>query len=787
MLRRPALAVLVILTLAFGIGLTTAMFSIVNGVMLRGLPFPEADRILYLSLRDVDQQRALAISSDTFRSMAERQRVFEETGAFALMSANVVGPDGTADRYAAARVTPNMFRLLRAAPARGRAFMESDGEPGAAPVVIIGHKLWVDVFGGVIDIVGSTLRVNGTNMTVVGVMPNGFRFPQGQDVWLPLDVSQGDASLQVIGRLKEGTSSGEAEAALATVLRQIDAEAQGEQRSRNVQLQPYVEALLTGGTAEMIYTMLVASLGVLLIACVNVANLILSRGTSRVREMAVRASVGAGRWRLIRQLLVEVLVLTAVGAAAGTMLAYAGIVLFNAAIAETQPPFWIDIRIDYAVLGFVVIVSVAAVLIAGLVPALRASRFDLRGAMSEEARGSTTRIGRFSRGLVIFEVALSCGLAVASALIIQGIVRASRADFGFAMHDVWHGRLILPGREYAGEEKRLRALEDILSGLYAIPGVESATLTTDIPWPLRIQATPRALVKIEGRDNSSESGLPQVRHITVSPEFFDVLRVKPIDGRAFGVSDTATGMPVAIVNASFARTFFQGSAVGRTVAFAQGPHQEWRTIVGVVPDLGIGRMYQDSIHEAIYLPMAQMPPAAVRILIHTTGSPLEVTRPVREVVRTVNPDMPVFGVSTLEQTVRSNTWPLRIFGTVFVAFGLSGLVLAAIGLYGVVAHAVSLRTQEIGVRIAMGAKRGVILRMVLKQGLAQILIGAAFGVWLALALAASLEFLLFGVSPRDPRIFALTLAILVITGILACLVPARRAASVDPMEALRHQ
>lgn len=786
------MAFLAVVAVAFGIGLTTAMFSIVNGTLLRGLPVPDSQDILHLSLHDVERQRGSSFFGPGFRAIASRQHAFEQLAAFVLLPTNVVGPGGAVERYSGARISTNTFGLLRVTPTRGRDFRSADGEPGAVPVVIIGHGVWLDLFGGVTDVIGSTLRVNGATMTVVGVMPPTFRFPLSHDLWLPLSLESDGAptsagAVQVIGRLKADISPVQAQAEMSALAKRLDVEEPDGFKGQTLRVKPYVEQFLVGGTAGMIYTMLAASLGVLLIACVNVANLMLARGADRTREMAVRSSVGASRWRVIRQLLAEVFVLTAVGAVIAVVLAQIGIALFNQAIAETQPPFWIDIRIDPVVLVFVTLITVATVVIAGVSPALRLSKFDLRTAMSEESRGTSAHIGRFSRALVIVEVALSCGLAVASALIIEGIVRASSTDFGFATSDIWHARLILPAQDYPDEGKQRRALDQLVAGLQAIPAAVTVAVATDIPIPLGSTATPRAIVKLAGHEYVNESDYAQVRSVTISPRFFDVLRVVPIEGRAFNDRDGADAPPVAIVNASFAHTYFPQGAIGQSFALARGPHREWRAIVGIVPDLGMGKLYKDAVHEAIYLPVNQVPPSAVRLLVHAAGPPLNVTASARDVARHVDPNLPIFNVGTLDQSVRLNTWPLRVFGAVFVAFGIAGLLLAAIGLYGVIAHAVSLRTQEIGVRMAMGAEKGKILRMVLRQGLAQILIGAALGVWLALALAASLEFLLFGVSPRDPRIFALTLSVLVATGVLACLVPARRAASVDPMEALRHQ
>jgi predicted permease len=787
--RQPGLSALAIVALALGIGLTTTMFSIVNGAILRGLPFPESERIVHLapfSLTDQDDRDA---NIHTFAELRDRQQSFDELAAFQFQSANVVGPSGVPARYEGARVTANTFRMLRIAPTLGRDFREDDSRPGAAPVVMIGDKVWQEQFDRSPDAIGAALRVNGTVMTVVGVMPPGFRFPSTQDVWPALVVDPTGTTfgegpgLETIGRLKSGVSMDEAGAEMAVLWRQLEqAYPERYPAGDTVEVKTYIEEFIGSETISALFTMLAAVFGVLVIACANVANLVLARVAVRTREIAVRTAIGASRWQVVRLMLVEVLLLAVLGAAAGVALAQAGITLFNRAIVDTSPPFWLDIRIDVTVLAFVAAATAVAALVSGIVPALRASRADLAAVLGDEGRTTGLRMGRFSRALVVGEMAVSFGLLVMAGLIIQSLANLASADFGFAMRDVWTARVVLPTDDYPDEGRRRQFADAALGRMRELPGVVSVAVGTGAP-----MGGPRWNVSLPGQTYESDRDRPQVHGLVVSNDYFRVFRVPFIEGRAFDDRDRDSGAPVAIVNRAFAERFYPAGALGRQVALATTAHREMREIVGVVPDLGMGQGPNDPIREAVYVPLAQVPFQGLSLYAHVTGPPLNVSAPARDAVRAVDANLPIFNVATLQQAFDDNAWPFRVFGSLFVAFGAAALFLATVGLYGVMSFSVRRRTPEIGIRMAMGADTRSVLGMVLRQGLWQIVLGIVLGAGLGYLLGSAMSLLLFGVRPYDPLVFtgiALTLAA---AGVAACLIPARRAARVDPMAALRYQ
>jgi putative ABC transport system permease protein len=457
-------------------------------------------------------------------------------------------------------------------------------------------------------------------------------------------------------------------------------------------------------------------------------------------------------------------------------------VLFNRAIVDTQPPFWIDIRIDGMVLLFVTAAAIVAALVSGIVPALRASRSDLASTMNDEGRTTGLRLGRFSRALVVVELAVSFGLLVMAGLVVQSLSNIARADFGFAMTDVFGARLSLPAADYPDEERRRQFLDAALDRLRLLPGVQAVAFGSGVP--LR---GPHYAIKLPDRQYASDRDYHDVHGIVASPDYFRVLRVGLVEGRGFDDRDRAEGAPTVIVNQAFVRRYYPDGAIGRQLAVATGAHQEWREIVGVVPDLGMGETPGDRVTEAIYLPMFQMPSISFTVLAHASGAPLNLSAPVRDAVRALDVNLPLYNIASVERQFEQSTWPFRVFGTLFMAFGVAALFLATVGLYGVMAFSVSRRTQEIGVRMAMGAGARDVLIMVLGQGVRQIVTGILLGAGLGIALGSAATLLLYRVSPYDPIILTAIAAVLAAAALLACLIPARRAAAVDPMVALRHQ
>jgi putative ABC transport system permease protein len=784
--RQPLVSTLAIVALALGIGLTTTMFSIVNGVVLRGLPFEQSDRLMHVAPFDIKGNDDFEAAQWEFAEWRAEQRSFEDLAGFYMGNANVVAPDGLPERHRGVWITPNLFRVLRTQPALGRDFEDADGRPGAAPVAIISDRVWRDRFQARPEIVGQVLRVNGVATTVVGVMGPKFAFPLSHDLWVALAVNPAREAraatqdLEVIGRLRDGVSRTQATAEFTGLERQLNQHDAARRDALTVEIKPYVEEFLGSGAVGLLSLMLAAVMLVLVIACVNVANLVLARAADRSREVAVRSALGATRAQVVVQMLTEVLALAVAGAAIGLAIAWTGIGMFNRAIVDTNPPFWLDIRVDATVLLFVTVVTVVATLVAGLVPALRASRSDVAPILNDEGRGTTSiTIGRLARGLVVGEVALSFALLVTSALAIRSILNVTAFDPGIATRDVFLGRVSLPAADYGDDEGRRRFAEALLDRTAALPGVQRAALSTNLP-----PGAEERPVALPGETYADERAYPRAQVAAVSEGYFDVLRMRPRQGRVFLPSDVASSLPVAVVSESFVAAHHPQGALGRQVRVVERDRETWRTIVGVVQDV----MEMDAgpfTVAAVYVPLAQSPSAVVSVLLHSSGDPLAQTSAVRRVVAEIDRNLPIYNVGTLQKNLDANQWSWRVFGGLFTAFGAAALFLAVVGLYGVMAFTVSRRTPEFGVRMALGAAPATLVRLVLTQGAWQVGAGMLLGLALAVPLSRGMTLLLFQVEPGDPRVFAIVAAVLVITGFFAAIVPARRAARVDPMTALR--
>lgn len=784
--RQPLVSALAIVALAMGIGLTAMMFSIVNGVTLRGLPFEESERLMHLAPFDTRDRRDLVATQWEFAAWRDAQRSFEDLAGFYMGNANVVAPNGLPERFRGVWMTPNTFRLVRAQPSLGRDFTDADGRPGADPVVMLSDRVWRDRFHSRPDVLGQAVRVNGVAMTVVGVMPPRFTFPVSHDLWVALSVSPAredkatTQNLEVIGRLRGGVSRAQAMAEFSALERQLHQDDPATRDQRAAVIKPYIEGFLGSETISVLMLMLAAVMLVLIIACVNVANLVLARAADRTREVAVRTALGADRAEVVRQVLVEVLVLAIIGALLGLAIAWTGIGIFNRAIVDTNPPFWLDIRIDMTVLLFVTASTLLATLAAGLVPALRASRSDVAPLLNDEGRGTTSvRLGRLARGLVVAEMALSFALLVSAALTIQSVVNVTTYDPGIATRDVFVGRVTLPSADYGDPDRRSRFGQALLERTAVLPGVARAALSTSMP-----PATDVRAVALPGETYADDRAFPRAHVAAVSEGYFDVLRMRPRQGRALLASDDANALPVAVVSETFAATHYPHGALGRQVRVVEREREVWRTIVGVVQDvraLDAG----PSTTAAVYLPMAQSPGAGLNLLLHTAGDPLAQAAGVRRAVADLDRNLPIYNVTTLQGNLEFNQWSWRVFGGLFSAFGVAALFLAVVGLYGVMAFSVTRRTPEFGVRMAMGATPSAVMGLVMRQCAWQVGLGAVLGLGLAIPMARGLTLLFFQVRPDDARIFALVAVVLLATGFAAALVPARRAARVDPMTALR--
>jgi predicted permease len=640
-------------------------------------------------------------------------------------------------------------------------------------------------------VIGRVVRVNGEQTTVIGVMPESFAFPLAEDVWVPLrmnplEMERGSGyTLATFGRLKDGVSLDQAHAEFSAIARRLELEYPETNEGVGVVIKPYTEEYLGDEPARLLWTMMAAVFGVLLIACANVANLLLARATVRTREVAVRTALGASRMRVVAQLLTETIVLSTIGGLLGLGVAWVGVNVFNRSIVNTDPPFWIDIKIDPVAVLFVIALVLITSVIAGIFPAVQSSGADVNEILKDESRGSSSlRMGRFSRGLVVAEIALSFGLLVAAGLMIRSVAKLRTIDYGFPPQEIFSARVGLFDSDYPDDPSRVRFFDEMRERLAALPGVRSAAIASNLPG----LGSGRWRVGVEGETFDRDQDYPMARGNSVSPGYFESFGAGVLQGRDFTAQDRAESLPVAIVNQSFVQAFFDGeSPLGRRFRVGDSTSEEpWVTIVGVVPDLFMGGPENEN-PAGFYLPMAQKVARFMFMLARTDANPMALAPLVRDEVVAVDENLPIYWVRTLEQAIAENTWFYTVFGTLFVIFGGVALFLAAVGLYGVMSFAVSRRTKEVGVRMALGAEGGDVLKLVLKQGLWQLAIGVVLGIGLGALLSRSPQEFLFEVGAMDATTFIAIAVVLVGTGILASLVPARRATRVDPMVALRYE
>jgi predicted permease len=788
LVRDPGLAASAVVALGLGIGLTSLLFSLTYGIYYRGLPFPEGDRIMAISATNVANGRArLEVSVHDLADWTAAQRSFDELAGFQRSSVNVVVRAGQPERLVGAYMTANAFDVLRAAPLLGRAFSPADGAPGAPLVLVLGHGVWVEHFGSDAGVIGRPVRVNGEPATIVGVMPPGFAFPASQHAWMPLRTDPLRAArgsgpgLIVFGRLRAGVSRAEAQAEFST----LGAAAAHDHPDTHRNLVPVVQsyvAMMTGNASAAAAVALTLAMGfaVLLIACVNVANLLIARGASRTREMAICTALGASRGRLVAQQMADAFVLALAGTAVAIPLALAGVAYLRRVTANTDPPFWVDFRLDGGPLLFTAATAIVAALLAGALPALRASRPAVSALLSDGTPGAGgLRIGRISRALVGVEIVLSFTLVSAAGLMARSLANLGTVDYGFTVDGVLTARIILPEAGFEEASVRRAFLAGLQSRLAALPGVSAATLTTDFPG----MRADRTTVAFDGGERASDD--PMVRTAAIGPEFFETFGRPVLRGRAFSAADGESGLDVAIVNEPFAREYFGGrDPVGRRIRLGRVPGAPWLTIVGIAPDLYLAGA--EGLEPAgVYVPLYQTGHRAIGLALRGPGATAALLPAVRAQVSALDPDMPVYLPRSLRAAIDGTLWSYVAFGPLWLATGASALFLATVGLYSLLAFAVRQRAREIGVRSALGARPADIVRFVARQVGVQVSVGLAAGAALAWAMSDAMRAMVFHVSPDDPRVFVLTAATLVAAAALAAAIPLRRALRIDPAEALR--
>jgi predicted permease len=788
LLRSPGFAAAAISCLALGIGANAAFFSVLNAVLLRPLPFVEPDRLVRI-YEEISGVGPGSVSFPNFRDWAEQNTGFEQLAAYRVGSRNLLSGTGDPERIRAVEATPKLFSLLGARPLLGRVFAAETDEPGKSKVAVVSEELWQTRLGGDPTQGGGTIRLDGVPYTVVGVMPASFDFPAGgaaTDVWVLLEPSPEMASsrnthaLSVVGRLKLAMTLRQATAQLVTVAARIEKDHPAEQAGRSVLVQLLRETLV-GRVRPALFILLGAVGLVLLIACANVANLLLARAAVRQHEVAIRLALGASRARLVRQLLIESLVLSFAGALLGLLLARWSLDALLP-LAKGALPVFREFLLDGRVFGFLVAVAVLSGLAFGIVPALRSSREDVRSCLTE-AGGKLTGTSHqqlLRSALVILEIAVSLVLLVGAGLLLRGFLVLSGTEPGLVKENVLTVHLAVPKAQLAGSTPRV--FRPVLEKIRALPGVRFAALTSMLPIQ---KAGMNGDFTIEGRAAPPPGKEPLAELRVASPGFFQTLGIPILRGRDFGESDGESGPRVAIINDALARKHFPGEdPLGQRLRFGGDTF----TIIGVVGSVRQAGLDHEPLAE-IYRPYAAEGAAGVLddpvLVIRTAVPPESLTNGVRAAVKSVDSTLPLFAVLTMEQVIdrslagrRLNLWLLAIFAGI-------ALVLSATGLYGVISYLVAQRTREIGVRIALGAQKRDVLGLVMRQGARLTGAGLILGLLGAFAVTRVLESLLYGVSTRDPLTYAALAVALGAVALLATWIPARRVSQIDPILAIR--
>ncbi|HVF43830.1 MAG TPA: ABC transporter permease [Pyrinomonadaceae bacterium] len=801
--KSPGFTLVAVASLALGIGANTAIFSLVNTVLLRPLPARDPSRLVSVSVLGKDDSM-LAFSYPTYKDYRDRggdvlSGIFaERLGPMSLSR------DGNNQRLWGYLVTGNYFDVLGVAAARGRALTaDDDRAPLASPVAVLSHGSWVRRFGADPSIVGKDIVLNGHPFRVVGVMPEGFvgaEVVYTPEVWVPMTMQEwiepGNAWLErrttqnifAVGRLKDGVTREQAEASLNMLAKRLGEEYPDTNEGQRIALVPpgFIVPQLRGAVVGFAAVLMAAVALVLLIACVNLANLLLARASSRRKEIAIRLAMGASRWRVVRQLLTESLLLSIAGGVLGLLLAMWILDLVAAYRPPIDVPLWIDLKVDVRVMAFTLAASVLTALLFGLVPALQSARAELVPALKDAGALTGRTRTRLRSALVVAQVMLSLVVLVAAGLVVRALGKLQAVSPGFEVERGLVASFDLGLQNYdkaRGQDFERRLVERVR----ALPGVKAASLTDLMPLSLNYSSSD---VHVEGQQLGRGANAPISMVATVEREYFKTMSIPVVAGRAFGEADKDDSAKVVIVNETLARRFFPGedparAAVGRRIS-TQSDSGPWLEIVGVARD---GKYW--TIGEApqlfVYWPLSQSYSQTATLVVRSEGDPRPLAAAIRAEVAQLDPALPLFDVKTMEEHMGVSLFPARVAALLLGGFGLLALLLAAMGVYGVVSYSVAQRTREIGIRLALGAGEFDVLRLVAGRGMALVTAGLLAGLAVALALTRFMEGVLYGVSATDALTFAFVVFALGGVALLACLVPARRATKVDPMVALRHE
>ena len=798
LLKHPGFTAITVITLALGIGANTAMFSVINAVLLRPLPYHEPSRLVTIWEESPERgMYQMPVSFANLRDWVDQTKTFEQISAYTFTDLNLSGA-GEPARLSAVRSSANLFSLVGAVPLLGRSFLPEEDKEGGTRVVILGHSLWQSRFGSDKAIIGRSLTLDNQNYTVVGVMSSKFQFPVGFgymgkvlndpiDLYVPLAASgreteRGNYSFFAMGRLKPGITINQARADMSLIERRLEKQYPDGNTGIGINLVPTQEQ-----TVKEIRTALLVLLGavafLLLIACANIANLLLARGASRQKEIAVRAALGASHWRVLRLFLTESVMLSLAGGGLGLLLAIWGTYALIA-LAPDNIPRLNEVGVDARVFGFTLGVSLVTGIVFGLIPGAHASKPDLNEALKEGSRGPMgSAAGKRTRSvLVAVEVALSLVLLIGAGLMIKSFWRLQQMNLGFDPDHVLAVNVSLSSSRYPEDRQQIAFFQESLERLRSLPGIQSAGATTGLPLTLELSGSD---FRIEGQPEPEAGKEMIINTRSVSPGYFGTLGIRLLKGRDFDNRDKSDAPAAAIINHDLARIYFSNEdPIGKRITFDDG--QSWMSIVGIIGD--VKQLGLDSgAKPEVYFSYLQKASPSMSLVVRTASTPLSLSAAVKNQIQMIDKDLPIDDARTMQQLLAESTSGRRFNMLLLTVFAGVALVLAIVGIYGVMSYTVTQRTHEIGIRVAVGAQPRDVFRMVIGQGMMLAMIGVAFGLVGAFALTRLMTSMLFGVEATDPATFVTIALLLTGVALVACCIPGRRATKVDPLVALRYE
>ncbi len=788
----------IIITLALGIGINTTIFTLVNAVLYKPVPIPNGDRLVTVSGQNLNETNSRkGVSYNDFQEFKANITSFEQLEAVHGDSAIISEQGNPAERFRMAHVTDGLLSMLQAKQIAGRIFSPDDFKIGASPVALIGHSIWQTRYGSADDTLGRVIVLNGNPTTIIGIMPDDFKFPQEEAVWIPLINNKyyddrSHQSLSVFGILKENTNIEKANNEIALIAHSISEEFPDTNKDTGAVVMTFHDAFNGGDIKIVFLTLLGAVAFVLLIACANVANMMMTRAFARTREFSIRSATGAPRWLLIRLMLIESLILSSLGGLAGLALSQYGVHLFDNATKNVGKPYWIIFEMDYVAFGYFAVISISSGILFGLIPAIRASRVNLNSVIKDDSPGSgSNKSKRLSGALVIFQFSLTVVLLACAGMMLRSFFASQTLNSFIQTEKYFTSRIILPDNEgdaYHDEELKQQFIVKLITQLKALPGVTHAAITTTLPSD---GGGPRK-IEIEGQPADNYDLAPKAALTVLTSEYLPSIGLPILSGRGFNETDGETGKENVVVTQLFGSHFWPDqNAVGKRFRFITDNNEDevvWMNIIGVSATLDTGRSSDDVVPQ-FFITYKQQAWSWVRLFVKTDGDASLLAKPVRSLVQDIDPNLPLFDVFTLKAVEENDRWFLVVFGSLFLSFAVIGLLISSVGIYALVAQSTAKRTREIGIRMALGATAGHTVKLILSTGLKQLAIALLIGLVGAMGATQILDKVgfLVKISPYDPLVFISISLTLIIIGLLACFLPARKAANLDPLKALHHE